>query len=566
MSAKKSKTATTTKKGKGKTRTKSYKKLKVQRPRRASAMTLVEQAEMDIALSKAAQREMEVRELFAKLDKDRSGYIDRAELRPFLLSVGFNETSCTHAGFERFLTEEFARADTSGDEQIDFHEFVALNNRLVDTQRDIDHLNYAISLIADNEAATNQPGQGYLERVERLATANKSVQQLTINVVAQLGSLGSTPTPEVLQIFTCILILFGLPERETPEEDWACAQHQFEGPNFLEELKTFDHTKLRRAQVQRCVQRSQTLVSDLRLLEKQQPLAFSLLCWVLLTIAQATKAGVLDQVDVEEAIPLHRRASFAFSVGTNARKGVFRILDSDLFEGNFIKKRDPKNPGVTLQVGQLEDNHKKAVNAIYFDRTKFTEEQAHVWWTAHKTDPQFATALEKMESPRVDVSSFDFSTDDMDAMAIGNKKPKPAGLKKGDPNTVEQWGYNEAGEFVCTIVLKEDAMGGSSTSTEVNGCGNAVVEGIVESIQSLQEQEILALGQLESDPGHGEASICVVAVLLGSTQAPTNWEEAKTWCVQPGRLNSLQTMDVRVSVVLFLETWNVAWWWWWCLV
>ena len=499
------------------------------KPRRASAMTLVEQAEMDIALSQAAQREMEVRDLFAKLDQDRSGYIDRSELKPFLLSLGFNETACTHGGFERFLSEEFNRADTTQDNLISFNEFITLNNRLVDTKRDIDHLNYAISLVDHSDA-------NYLEKVEQLAAANKSVQALTVDVVAALDSLGTTPSPEVLQVFTCVLIIFGLPERETPEEDWSSAKLMFDAPTFLEDLKTFDHTKLRRAQVQRCVHRSQPLVADIRQLEKKQPLAYSLLCWVLITLARATKAGVLDQVEEEAATPLHRRSSFAFSLGTNARKGVFRILDSDLFEGDFHRKRDPNSNGVTLQVGQLEENKKKAINAIFFDRKKFTEETAHAWWTLHKTDPQFATAIEKMESPRVDVSAFDFSAD-VAAGTAGTAKATTKKLVKG-PDTVEQWGYNEEGEFVMTLVSK----------TETNDAANAaIVQPIQEALVGLTEAELVALGQLEEDPGHGKSSICVVAVLLGVKEAPANWVEAKLWCLQPGRFNSLQTMDVRLQ-------------------
>ena len=521
---------------KSKTKTTSHKsKVKV-KPRRMSAMTLVEQAEMDIALSRAARREMEVRDLFAKLDKDGSGYIDRSELKSFLLQAGFNEEACTHGGFERFLEEEFKRADTSKDDQISFEEFVLLNNRLVDIKRDIQHLNYAISLV--DHTSKNST---YLEQVERLARANKTVQDFTIDVVAQLDNLGDEPSAEVLQVFTCILILFGLPERETPKADWEFAKKMFDSPNFLEDLKTFDHTKLRRQQVQKCLKRSQPLVLEIRALEKNRPLAYSLLCWVLITIARATKAGYLDQEHQEKHTPIHRRSSFSFSLGTNARKGVFRLLDSDFFEGDFHKKKDHNNPGITLQVGRLEDTKKEAVNAIYFDRKKFTEEQAHKWWSAHKTDATFTTAIEKMESPRVDVSSFDFSSN-VTLSSSANKKKE---LVRG-PNTIEQWGYNDEGEFVMTIVTNDD--GCKNNEGIVNGVDESVILPIRECLEKLKQEDFDSLAQMDDDPGHGVPSICTVAVLLGMKKLPENWLESREWCKESGKLNAMKSLDVRVRL------------------
>ena len=497
--------------------------------RRFSAMTLLEQAEYEIALSQSHQREMEIRDLFTSLDVDNSGHIDREELKPLLIKMGFDETTCTHDGFERFLSEEFKRADTSGDKKIDFSEFAALHNRLCDTKKDIMYLNRAIALVDSN---TTLSSEDYLQQVEQLATASMSIDSLSIDVVAALDSLGDKPSQETLQVFTCILILFGLPERETPDEDWKAAQAVFDAPNFLEDLRTFDHSKLRRAQVHRCIQRSKPLVGDFRRLETKQPLAFSLLCWVLVTVAIASKDGVLDQVDEEEVKPVSKRASFVFSLGTNARKGVFRILDSDLFTGDFHRKRDASSPGVTLQVGTLEDTFKQAIAAIFFDRSKFTEEQAGEWWTSHKEDGQFKTALEAMQSPRVDIQSFDFSSSDSSSSSSTKKKTASAG------DIVEMWGYNDEGEFVMTLVSKSEIKSAES---------DALVEPVLEALADLTNETIAALGETAEDPGHGLPAICVVCLLLGISvdKVPTNWMDAKMWCLSPGCLNSMRSMDVR---------------------
>ena len=507
------------------------------KPRRASAMTLLEQAEAEIQLSQAHQREMEVRDLFARLDADRSGFIDRTELKPLLVQMGFNETTCTPTGFDRFLQEEFSRSDTSGDDMIDFGEFCTLYNRLVDSKDNITYLNRAIALIDGNSTLTSQ---GYLEQVERLAKAHSAMDKMSIDIIAKLNSLGDKPTPEVLQVFTCILILYGVKERETPEEDWEAAKHMFDSPNFVEDLRTFDHSKLRRKMVARCIQRSQPLVNEFKSLEKKQPLTYSLLCWVLITIAKASKEGILDQIDAEEATPIAKRQSFLFTLGTNARKGVFRILDSDLFTGDFHRKRDPTSNGITLQVGTLETNFKEAIAAIYFDRKKFTEEQAGEWWTSHKESKQFETALEAMmNTPRVDVSSFDFSTGEINS---NNKKGKKGTAAADD--TVEQWGYNEAGDFVMTLVSKSEQAATAS---------DELVAPIKEALSTLTTELFVQFGELTEDPGHGEPAICVVALLLGALKPPENWMDAKMWMLNPNLLNSMRAMDVRTTSRLTLH-------------
>ena len=497
-----------------------------------SAMTLLEQAEFELALSAARTRELEIRDLFSKLDKDLSGFIDRDELKPLLTNMGFDEALCTHAGFERFLSEEFKLADTSGDQKIDFGEFVVLHNSLQDTKKDIQHLNFAISLV---DTADTLSSEDYLVQLERLSAANKSVHSMTTDVVAALDSIGDKPSPEVLQVFTCILILFGLPERDTPEEDWSSAQALFDAPNFLDDLKTFDRSKLRRAQVHRCIQRSQPLVQRFRKLEKEMPLVYSLLCWVLITLAAANKDGVLDQVDEEENLPIQKRSSFLFSLGTTARKGMYRILDSDLFDGDFHRKRDPGSAGITLQVGRLESNSKEAISAIIFDRSKFTEEQAAEWCATHKEQPQFATALEAMASPRVDVQNFDFSFDDSSRKSSA---AAAAAAAKAAGDKVEKWGYNDDGEFVMTLVSKAELAGKTSA--------DHIVESIQEALVTLTDETVTAFGELPGeDPGHGEASVSVVAMLVGDKEAPASWLDAKMWCLNPGRVQSMKSLDLR---------------------
>ena len=184
----------------------------------------------------------------------------------------------------------------------------------------------------------------YLERIELLAAADRGMANISQDMVTTLDLMGEKPPMEVLQVFTCLLILFGLPEGASAEDDWKAARSLFDGPTFIDDLRTFDHTKLRRNVVMRALQRAETLVNSLSSLEVRSPIAHALLCWVLVLIARAKKSGSMDAPSLDD-VPVQRRSSFLFSLGTNKRRGVWRILDSDMFEGNFHKKKDtfPKN-------------------------------------------------------------------------------------------------------------------------------------------------------------------------------------------------------------------------------
>ena len=67
-------------------------------------MTLLEQAEYQIHLSKAQDKEMAMRKLFNEIDADQSGHIDRAELRPLLVRMGFKDEDA-NGGFDTFLLQ-----------------------------------------------------------------------------------------------------------------------------------------------------------------------------------------------------------------------------------------------------------------------------------------------------------------------------------------------------------------------------------------------------------------------------------------------------------------------------
>ena len=539
--------------------------------RRMSAMTLLEQAEYQLALSQAQAREAQMRDKFHALDTDRSGFIERSELRCLLLELGFVEGD-TNQGFERFLEEEFKRSDTSGDGKIDFEEFASLHNRLVDQRSEIRYLNYAISLIgggeggADASPSSSPPENGtsgavasagdrlkseaYLDAVHRLASAHKGVEAITNDIVAALDQFGTMPEPEVLQVFTCILIMFGLPEGESPEKDWQTSQALFDGPTFLADLKTFDGSKLRRGEVARVMRRAATLVAQFSRLESKNPLVYQLLSWVLVEVARAQHAGTLDAIDEEAHMPVAKRSSFSFGLGTNNRRGVLRILDADYFQGGFHKKRMQGQPGVTLQLGLLELTSREAVSAIWFDREKFTEEAAGMWWETHKGESIFATALAAVETPR--------PGDSGGGVAAGN------GFA-GVPGMEEHWGFNENGEYVRTFQMKSGKgtetisdMAAASAIAQVgvggdaaaatSAVGSTVMLRAREALEDLTEEMMVSLGdsgKKEDPPSHAQPTVTVVAILLGAEGAavPKSWLDCQMMLLSPGMLRNMLALD-----------------------
>ena len=512
-------------------------------------MTLLEQAEYQISLSKAQSKEMAMRKLFSEVDADKSGFIERSELRSLLLLMGFTDADA-NGGFDHFLSAEFRRSDSSGDGKIDFGEFVALHNRLIDQSNNIQHLNHAISLVDATDKSMSDPS-AYLTRVELLAAADRGMTRLSNDTVVALDMMGETPTMEVLQVFTCILILFGLPEGESAEADWHTAQVLFDGPTFIEDLRTFDHMKLRRNVIMRALQRSEGLVKCFSSLETRAPVAHALLCWVLVLIARAKHDAALDAPTLD-IVPVQRRSSFIFSLGTNDRRGVWRLLDSEMFEGNFHKKRERNGtPGVTVQIGRLESNMKEAVASIMFDRRKFTEQQAGEWWNKHKGDPQFATAVAAaaaIETPRVD---YDFGS----PTELKEESSK-RGYRHVPEGFVEHWGYNEDGEFTRTLVPKESSFGlptvnlvAEEEKPNLNSVGlpiSPLMENAVSALSELKEEVVKGLASLDEEPKYGEITVNVVSSLLGD-QLPSepSWASAKA-ALSEGFLERMRTFDVRL--------------------
>ena len=474
-------------------------------------------------------------------------------------------------GFDRFLLAEFHRSDSSGDGKIDFEEFAALHNRLVDQSNNISHLNHAISLIdgfrgGGGGAGSSNNGDdhaAYLERIELLAAADRGMASISEDMVATLDMMGAAPPMEVLQVFTCLLILFGLPEGDSPEDDWKAAQNLFDGPTFVDDLRTFDHTKLRRNVIMRALQRAEMLVNSLSSLETRAPVAHALLCWVLVLIARAKQSGGMDAPTLDN-VPVQRRSSFSFSLGTNERRGVWRILDSDLFEGNFHKKRDASGtPGVSLQLGQLASNFKQAVASILFDRRKFTEEQAGAWWSKHKGDPQFATAVAAAAAAGTPRVAYDFSKGG-EMGAGGLDASQRHGYRHVPEGMVEHWGYDEDGAFKRTLVkaehsfgkakvqlVDEDSVAGKAAAASkpnLNSIGlpiSSLMDRAVGAVAAVTEAQMTAgLAELAEEPVYAETTIRVVLALLGEDIAGVvGWEAARTALPT---LERMRTFDTRL--------------------
>ena len=300
----------------------------------------------------------------------------------------------------------------------------------------------------------------------------------------------------------------------------------------------------------RALQRAETLVNSMSALEARAPVAHALLCWVLVLIARAKKSGGMDAPTLDD-VPVQRRSSFLFSLGTNERRGVWRILDSDMFEGNFHKKRDASGtPGVSIQLGQLAGSGKQAVSSVIFDRRKFTEEQAGTWWAKHKGDPQFATAVAaaaSVETPRIMLD-----TDKLEHVQTHGYRHVPEGM-------VEHWGYDENGEFKRTLVKAENSFGraavklvdeetSAATTTNLSSIGlpiSSLMERAVSALEKITEENLSeGLAHMDSEPRYGETTVKVVLTLLGDDVASlAGWEAARAAIP---KLERMRTFDTRL--------------------
>ena len=69
--------------------------------------------------------------------------------------------------------------------------------------------------------------------------------------------------------------------------------------------------------------------------------------------------------------------------GSNDLKGKFIVQSPTKFAfDSFYRKRDKGTikPGVTLLMARHEDTAREEPVAIFFNRSKFTEEEASQWW------------------------------------------------------------------------------------------------------------------------------------------------------------------------------------------
>ncbi len=469
---------------------------------------------MELALSKALTRQEEVRDLFRKLDVDKDGFLDKDELRALMHNLGFGSgmggagPDKDGSGFESFLDMKFRKGDTSGDGKVDFEEFVELHNNLLDAKKRLDHFNFAISLLIPDECHDMSPDV-FEKNIEVVAQAHANLDRVKETIADSHLSGEVLPSSEVLQAMSCVLILFGLPQGESPADDWVTACKLFDAPNFVEDLQSFDVMKLRRTEVEQASSRAASLLEDFETLAASSPVAHALLSWVVVTVARAKKLGQLDVVPKESCAP-QRRSSFAFDVGTTERKGVWRVRDSEDFTGNFHRKKEGHTAGVTLQVGRLHDTLKESVAAVWFDRTVFTEEKAQAWWEEHR-----------------------HLYVDKDGL-LGTEEHKTGTGVNSKSGTKEQWGYDEDGNFVNLSAV-------SGLQPE-----NDVMKSARGHLQNLTSEDLAALGNLEDEPRKGTPVVCIIACLLGeATDALAEWDGCRKFVARDDLLEALAAIDLR---------------------
>ena len=78
-----------------------------------------------------------------------------------------------------------------------------------------------------------------------------------------------------------------------------------------------------------------------------------------------------------------KEVKFFDEAGSNKLKGKYIVQSPTKFAfDSFYRKRDKGTikPGVSLLMARHEDTAKEEPIAVFFDRSKFTEEEASQWW------------------------------------------------------------------------------------------------------------------------------------------------------------------------------------------
>ncbi len=74
---------------------------------------------------------------------------------------------------------------------------------------------------------------------------------------------------------------------------------------------------------------------------------------------------------------------FKFDPNSTANEGIWRLRDPDDFEPDSYFRKSA-GEGVSLVIGRLRDTETTEVQAIRFDKSKFSAQQAAEWWDKHR--------------------------------------------------------------------------------------------------------------------------------------------------------------------------------------
>ena len=95
------------------------------------------------------------------------------------------------------------------------------------------------------------------------------------------------------------------------------------------------------------------------------------------------RAPIAPQNNLTVSPSVPQVVNFFDEAGSNKHKGKFLVQSPNKFAfDSFYRKRDKGTikPGVSLLMARHEDTAKEEPIAVFFDRSKFTEEEASQWW------------------------------------------------------------------------------------------------------------------------------------------------------------------------------------------
>jgi len=460
---------------------------KTAKSRRSS--TVLEDALKELALSKSLDKEISLRREFSKYDTDGSGFIEASEVKEIFKTLGVDAESGQEGVFSAFWQEEMKRMDDDNDKLISFEEFVKYHNRIVDYEKRLDEINWALNHLTPhvdwgqsrvfkevNFLADAVGHAALLDEAENVA----QVREMLGKLLSEDDSLPQGPDQLMILVACMYLLLRGSDTGASPKADWArfseiVSSSEVDVVDCILRLRKEGYSTLKHSQVVDAeamlhsfakTERLQGMMNEASLVPR------TLLGALTMAIANAIKIGPPDEDEVraQDKDVLFKNS---YSVSKDGLRGVYMLRDAEAFDQHveFVNQRlrGSRWRGVTLKVGWLNEG-REGVLCLLFDTSKFDCQAAFEWWSCN---------------------GYEFD----DGNVPGKIRIKLSG-KRSAPKVEEAHEVEQKGAV-----------------------DQALVKRCIAAAEKIEPEQISELVNMDAPPEYGESCMAATLILLGESSS-----------------------------------------------